>query len=64
MHGEETSDDRTFPDKFLRSYMKGDIIFEEGSIGSHMYVISKGTVPSVIPWRISMWTFIFTTALL
>lgn len=36
--------DGVFPGKFLRSYSKGEIIFEEGSAGSHMYVISRGKV--------------------
>jgi len=33
-----------FSDKFLKSFGKGDVIFEEGSVGKHMYVIVSGSV--------------------
>jgi glyoxylase-like metal-dependent hydrolase (beta-lactamase superfamily II) len=33
-----------FADKFLKTCGRGEVIFHEGSIGSHMYVISSGTV--------------------
>jgi hypothetical protein len=33
-----------FSDKFLKTYGNGDVIFEEGSVGKHMYVIVSGCV--------------------
>jgi len=33
-----------FPDKFLRIYKKGDVVFREGNTGSHMYVIVSGEI--------------------
>lgn len=30
--------------KFIRTYRKGEIVFEEGSMGQEMYVISSGAV--------------------
>lgn len=30
--------------KFIRTYRKGEIVFEEGSLGQEMYVISSGAV--------------------
>lgn len=36
--------DLNFSDKFLRHYRRGDVIFEEGSVGQHMYVINSGHV--------------------
>ena len=33
-----------FSDKFLRTFGNGDVIFEEGSVGKHMYVIISGSV--------------------
>jgi len=33
-----------FSDKFLKKYRCGEVIFTEGSIGQHMYVISDGRV--------------------
>lgn len=33
-----------FPDKFLRTYQKDDVIFREGDPGSQMYVICSGRV--------------------
>ncbi len=39
--------DLNFSDKFLRSYRTGEVIFEEGSVGQHMYVINSGRVDIV-----------------
>ena len=33
-----------FSDKFLRTFGNGDVIFEEGSVGKHMYVVVSGSV--------------------
>jgi CRP-like cAMP-binding protein len=33
-----------FSDKFLRTFGNGDDIFEEGSVGKHMYVVVSGRV--------------------
>jgi glyoxylase-like metal-dependent hydrolase (beta-lactamase superfamily II) len=33
-----------FPDKFLRSYQKDDVVFCEGDTGSQMYVVYAGSV--------------------
>ena len=33
-----------FSDRFLRTFGNGDVIFEEGSVGRHMYVIISGSV--------------------
>ncbi len=33
-----------FPDKFLKIYQKGEVIFKEGDTGSQMYVMLSGTV--------------------
>jgi CRP/FNR family cyclic AMP-dependent transcriptional regulator len=33
-----------FSDKFLKSFGNGEVIFEEGSIGRHMYVVVSGRV--------------------
>jgi CRP/FNR family cyclic AMP-dependent transcriptional regulator len=33
-----------FSDKFLRSFGNGEVIFEEGSVGRHMYVVVSGRV--------------------
>ena len=33
-----------FSDRFLRIFGNGDVIFEEGSVGKHMYVIVSGSV--------------------
>jgi len=33
-----------FSDKFLKTYGNEDVIFEEGSVGKHMYVIVSGSV--------------------
>jgi CRP/FNR family cyclic AMP-dependent transcriptional regulator len=33
-----------FSDKFLKSFGNGEIIFEEGSVGKHMYVVVSGRV--------------------
>jgi len=33
-----------FSGKFLKSYGNGDVIFEEGSVGKHMYVVVSGSV--------------------
>lgn len=33
-----------FVDKFLTSYEPGELIFQKGSTGSHMFVVSSGTV--------------------
>lgn len=30
--------------KFIRTYRKGEIVFEEGSMGQEMYIISSGAV--------------------
>ncbi|NJD55805.1 MAG: cyclic nucleotide-binding domain-containing protein [Nitrospirae bacterium] len=37
-------DELSFAEKFLRTYRKADVIFEEDSIGRHMYVISSCSV--------------------
>lgn len=37
-------DEITFSEKFQKTYQKGDVIFCEGSVGQHMYVISAGSV--------------------
>lgn len=37
-------DELSFSEKFLRTYRESEVIFEEGSIGRHMYVISSGSV--------------------
>ncbi len=44
MGSEETPYEPVLLDKFSKTYMMGDVIFEEGSIGSHMYVVSRGKV--------------------
>lgn len=36
-----------FSDKFLRGYRNGDLVFEEGSVGEHAYVILSGRVDIV-----------------
>jgi CRP-like cAMP-binding protein len=36
--------ERDFSDRFLRIFGDGDVIFEEGSAGKHMYVIVSGSV--------------------
>jgi CRP/FNR family cyclic AMP-dependent transcriptional regulator len=33
-----------FSDKFLKSFGNGEVIFEEGSVGKHMYVVVSGRV--------------------
>ena len=33
-----------FSDRFLRTFGNGDVIFGEGSVGKHMYVIVSGSV--------------------
>ena len=33
-----------FSDRFLRTFGNGDVIFEEGSVGKHMYVVVSGSV--------------------
>jgi CRP-like cAMP-binding protein len=33
-----------FSDRFLRAFGNGDVIFEEGSVGKHMYVVVSGSV--------------------
>ena len=33
-----------FSERFLRTFGDGDVIFEEGSVGKHMYVIVSGSV--------------------
>jgi CRP/FNR family cyclic AMP-dependent transcriptional regulator len=33
-----------FSGKFLRSFGNGEVIFEEGSVGRHMYVVVSGRV--------------------
>ena len=33
-----------FSDRFLKSFGDGDVVFEEGSNGKHMYVIVSGSV--------------------
>jgi CRP-like cAMP-binding protein len=33
-----------FSDKFLKTYGNGDVIFAEGSVGKHMYVVVSGRV--------------------
>jgi len=37
-------DEVDFSDKFLRTFGNGDVVFEEGSIGKHMYVVVAGCV--------------------
>ncbi|HEY6009902.1 MAG TPA: cyclic nucleotide-binding domain-containing protein [Nitrospirota bacterium] len=37
-------DELLFNDKFNKSYNKDEVIFFEGSVGRHMYVINSGTV--------------------
>jgi CRP/FNR family cyclic AMP-dependent transcriptional regulator len=36
--------DLNFSDKFLKSFGNGEVIFEEGSVGRHMYVVVSGQV--------------------
>jgi CRP-like cAMP-binding protein len=33
-----------FSDKFLKTCRNGEVLFEEGSVGKHMYVIVSGSV--------------------
>jgi CRP-like cAMP-binding protein len=33
-----------FSEKFLKSFGSGEVIFEEGSVGKHMYVVISGSV--------------------
>lgn len=37
-------DDPGFTDRYLRTYGHGEVIFEEGTVGKHMYVIVSGSV--------------------
>jgi glyoxylase-like metal-dependent hydrolase (beta-lactamase superfamily II) len=39
--------EENFTDKFLKSYRRGDTVFEEGSVGQQMYVVASGTVDIV-----------------
>jgi glyoxylase-like metal-dependent hydrolase (beta-lactamase superfamily II) len=36
--------EQNFPDKFLRTYRKDEVIFREGDSGSQMYVVKSGVV--------------------
>ncbi len=36
-----------FSDKFLRSYRGGEVVFEQGSLGEHAYVILSGRIDIV-----------------
>jgi CRP/FNR family cyclic AMP-dependent transcriptional regulator len=42
--GEDRADKTSALPKFLRSYRKSEVIFEEGSTGSEMYLIHSGKV--------------------
>lgn len=33
-----------FSDRFLRTFGNGEVVFEEGSVGKHMYVVVSGSV--------------------
>ena len=37
-------DELAFSGRFLRTFGNGDVLFEEGSVGKHMYVIVSGSV--------------------
>ena len=36
--------DVNFTDRFLRTYRRGEVIFEEGSVGQHLFVVRDGGV--------------------